>query len=425
MQPQLRRASCRRPHSSFVPRRNVVTRIRPRTHALGYDANLENKFTFIGTINELILLQQDNAIVGGTCFLIPDDKDNLPLRIKVEFVDGHLARTVDKNLADGERVAALGKLKLEPVEGSGGGVQAVLLAEDLLGFEDLQATGDGEVTYQAGQDASAHWQAYFQDPSGWRDNRAAKLDQGGPDFVHKETGVVLHVADCPAALQHLVPMTVSQLWDDLRDNPQNWYDNRDTKTNPKAPDFKHIETKAALWVDSRTTPEWVETLPPNLNFRRNDPSGSMARAEREAELWQEFFKQPTAWFDNRFDKRNPRAPDFKKKGGSGEALWLNSAPSWVQEQLQLRGANSPDAAPMTAVQQTGSSVNPDVEQKWNQLFADPGAFWDNRARKMSGQGNPRAPDFTHKTTKDALWLDGRTTPQWVHERIEEIPVRSG
>ena len=36
--------------------------------------------------------------------------------------------------------------------------------------------------------------------------------------------------------------------------PQRLWDNRSTKRNPKAPDFKHKETGDALWITSRDTP---------------------------------------------------------------------------------------------------------------------------------------------------------------------------
>lgn len=41
------------------------------------------------------------------------------------------------------------------------------------------------------------------------------------------------------------------LWEDLRDNPNDWWDNRKTKRNPLGPDFKHKTTDEALWWDSK------------------------------------------------------------------------------------------------------------------------------------------------------------------------------
>lgn len=58
-----------------------------------------------------------------------------------------------------------------------------------------------------------------------------------------------------------------------------------------------------------------------------------------AALWQEFFQDPTRWWDNRTGKRNPKAPDFKHKDNGDKALWLtgNKNPSWVAGQLAAIG----------------------------------------------------------------------------------------
>ncbi|BBN10609.1 single-strand DNA-binding protein [Marchantia polymorpha subsp. ruderalis] len=50
--------------------------------------------------------------------------------------------------------------------------------------------------------------------------------------------------------------------------------------------------------------------------------------------WQAFFADPSQWWDNRFNKKNPKAPDFKHKS-TQEVLWLNSwnNPPWVAAQV--------------------------------------------------------------------------------------------
>ncbi|KAL8137292.1 hypothetical protein V2J09_003293 [Rumex salicifolius] len=53
-------------------------------------------------------------------------------------------------------------------------------------------------------------------------------------------------------------------------------------------------------------------------------------------LWQAFFVNPTDWWDNRKNKKNPKYPDFKHKD-TGEALWIESRynPPWVKSQLEI------------------------------------------------------------------------------------------
>jgi len=39
-------------------------------------------------------------------------------------------------------------------------------------------------------------------------------------------------------------------WRHLIEHPEDWWDNRGTRHNPKAPDFKHRTTRKALWIDN-------------------------------------------------------------------------------------------------------------------------------------------------------------------------------
>jgi len=41
------------------------------------------------------------------------------------------------------------------------------------------------------------------------------------------------------------------------------------------------------------------------------------------------------------------------------------------------------------------------------------------------QRNPKAPDFKHKDTGEALWIDGRSTPPWVKSQLEILDMRMG
>lgn len=41
------------------------------------------------------------------------------------------------------------------------------------------------------------------------------------------------------------------------------------------------------------------------------------------------------------------------------------------------------------------------------------------------QRNPKAPDFKHKDTGEALWIEGRSTPSWVNSQLEIMDSRMG
>ncbi|KAL6527669.1 hypothetical protein OROMI_029480 [Orobanche minor] len=61
-----------------------------------------------------------------------------------------------------------------------------------------------------------------------------------------------------------------------------------------------------------------------------------------------------------------------------------------------------------ATNSTGSTV-----QLWQAFFANPLEWWDNRKNKR----NPKYPDFKHKDTGEALWVEGRYNPSWVKSQL--------
>ncbi|KAJ7522179.1 hypothetical protein O6H91_19G086300 [Diphasiastrum complanatum] len=95
--------------------------------------------------------------------------------------------------------------------------------------------------------------------------------------------------------------------------------------------------------NNRFNPHWARArLPVMLQFQQRKPSafsttrgsGHAGRLVRMEQLWQEFFSDPSQWWDNRLTKKSPRHPDFKHKrtlDGLWVDGWLN--PSWVKEKM--------------------------------------------------------------------------------------------
>ncbi|KAA8543312.1 hypothetical protein F0562_021193 [Nyssa sinensis] len=67
-----------------------------------------------------------------------------------------------------------------------------------------------------------------------------------------------------------------------------------------------------------------------------------------------------------------------------------------------------------AVTSTGSA-----EELWQAFFANPVDWWDNRKNKR----NPKYPDFKHKDTGEALWIEGRYNPPWVKSQLAILDSR--
>lgn len=85
----------------------------------------------------------------------------------------------------------------------------------------------------------------------------------------------------------------------------------------------------------------VPLYEPEANHRTSgakfgDFAGNRGSGGSAEELWQAFFANPVDWWDNRMNKRNPKAPDFKHKD-TGEALWVEGKynPPWVKSQLAI------------------------------------------------------------------------------------------
>ncbi|KAG6785849.1 hypothetical protein NC652_005470 [Populus alba x Populus x berolinensis] len=87
--------------------------------------------------------------------------------------------------------------------------------------------------------------------------------------------------------------------------------------------------------------------------------------------------------------------------------------------LYDRGFNN-----MEAGRKFGNNTANDMgstEERWQAFFASPLEWWDNRKDKR----NPKYPDFKHKDTGEALWVEGRYNPSWVKSQLAILDERMG
>ncbi|KAG2312671.1 hypothetical protein Bca52824_024228 [Brassica carinata] len=102
------------------------------------------------------------------------------------------------------------------------------------------------------------------------------------------------------------------LWKAFFANPDDWWDRRRSKKNPRLPDFKHKHTDEALWLRSDTTPVWVTRHLELLDQRRGEDDTEEPEHD-EIHLWKFFFANPDEWWDKSRNKKSPKLPDFKHK----------------------------------------------------------------------------------------------------------------
>lgn len=171
---------------------------------------------------------------------------------------------------------------------------------------------------------------------------------------------------------------------------------------------------------------------PTSSFKANAPKVDSQKS------WDDLFLNPPDWFDNRENKLNglinPKYPDFKNQK-TYEALWLDSAPSWVSKRLEgLVFANtvnkklSPqesseylgEAGKSKQKEYTYASSIKNNENSWKNLIKNPKDWWDNRSTKPK----ETYPDFRHKETGEALWLSSSSTPKWVLSELPPVETAS-
>ncbi|KAH0853449.1 hypothetical protein HID58_093224 [Brassica napus] len=136
------------------------------------------------------------------------------------------------------------------------------------------------------------------------------------------------------AKKNIVMDEASDSWNHLIENPKDWWDHRENKANglvkPRHPDFKSKDSSLSLWLNK--APSWVLPKLEGLEFDVLVRKGRGVKQLKGEESWKELVENPDKWWDNRIDKRNAKAPDFKHKE-TGEALWLNESPTWVLSKL--------------------------------------------------------------------------------------------
>ncbi|CDP06711.1 unnamed protein product [Coffea canephora] len=149
------------------------------------------------------------------------------------------------------------------------------------------------------------------------------------------------------------------------------------------------------------------------NFEPKISQTSLRNADTRRDgdsVWRDLVNNPTHWRDYREQKLKglvkEKYPDFKNKD-DGTALWLNKAPEFVWSGLQRLDFDG------YAPKQKNMNVAKD-EESWKSLVENPSKWWDNRV----GKKNAKSPDFKHKETGDALWLN--RSPDWVLSKLPPL-----
>ncbi|KAL3646740.1 hypothetical protein CASFOL_009284 [Castilleja foliolosa] len=347
----------------------------PKPIEIPYQAKVANSVNLIGRVKSPIQFDSasDENHFAATVITQENGGAENSLLIPVVF-EGDLAHAVALHVKENDRVYVSGQLSVGPTrfafnESLG---KFHLAAENLNFVEGYTKNVTGkkssvvtpfmkkteEVVKNVENDDEEFKQKWKEALENAKDNKFSGESDWTPRSVVKQTN---NEADNETSVVGNVKTKKnsdlgSDLWRDLVKSPHQWWDYRGHKSNglakEKHPDFKHKETGDGLWVDS--APDWVLSGLGKLEFDVKSmkakwvPGGEGFAEKKEfgvkftkgkgkgEESWKSLVDNPSKWWDNRLDKRNPRAPDFKNKE-TGEGLWLSDSPDWAISGLpQLR-----------------------------------------------------------------------------------------
>lgn len=307
----------------------------PRPAEIPYQSKVANQVQLIGTIGVPVELQKVSNGFFAVSVLVQEKKKDTPkLWIPIIF-QGDLAQTAFCHLKESNLVHVTGQLigdvpsltvkdpetstpvqvlvhTLSFVQNTSQENEDVMLCEQ----DDVASDGsDGRKEPNNRNDSL--WGDLVDNPQQWWDNRLEKRSQKSPDFKNKNTETVLWLDSAPswvsAKLDSLVfsgrnsltkdngltkddsltkkknvavskKLEKGELWKNLVENPDRWWDNRSNKFNQKSPDFKNKDTGEGLWLDS-STPSWVLSKLPPLKSKQDVDSKQAAYPSGKQVTW--------------------------------------------------------------------------------------------------------------------------------------------
>ncbi|XP_057833765.1 protein OSB2, chloroplastic isoform X2 [Cryptomeria japonica] len=296
----------------------------PRPETIPWQEELANKVQLIGFIGgpvELRYTSTGKAFVSTNLAAKLNSKTSEPTWFALKFWH-EMAEIAAEHVKTGDKVYVSGYMNHDATEDDKNTRTMIKVVVSLLNFVER------DPSFGPHTDANMNSSLLGSPQEGINMKHAISgSPQEGKNMKQAITGPPQESTNMKQAISGSKVMGTEKLWEAFFLNPTEWWDNRKDKRNPKAPDFKHKTTGESLWIESYGNPSWVKSQLDKLD----DESSKVMGTEK---LWEAFFLNPTEWWDNRKDKRNPKAPDFKHKT-TGESLWIGSYgnPSWVKSQL--------------------------------------------------------------------------------------------
>ena len=209
-----------------------------------------NSISVQGTVGrkpEVRFFENGNKVASWS-IAFTDKKDGETQWFNVEAW-GPLADVVAAEVDKGQRIVVEGRLKVDSWKTRENEQKKGL---KISANAVKRVRSDGSSSSYMGGGGGAYQQQW--------DNGVAINTQASPSPASAPASASTNAAPSAAGLA-----TTEELWMGYFEDPSGWYDNRPRKLageiNPKSPDFKRKDgarDAPALWIDSRTTPGWVK-----------------------------------------------------------------------------------------------------------------------------------------------------------------------
>lgn len=266
----------------------------PRPSTIPYQAKVANSLSLIGYVETPVQFEiaADGKFWAGTTLTQKASSGCHSFWVPIIF-EGDLAHVASSHIKENDLVCIDGQVISDPppLDASRGVanvqvmVSSVSFVEDSVSMPSKKAVAaKPEVetvnpvvsTKKGGDSVSIPWRELLDHPEDWNDFRERKLSGSVnpryPDFKRKDGSLSLWLNKAPQwflselNLKSDTPTLEpkkggDEVWKDLVQNFNKWWDNRVDKRNPRGPDFKHKDTGEVLWLSS--APAWAKVeLPP-------------------------------------------------------------------------------------------------------------------------------------------------------------------
>ncbi|KAL0890045.1 hypothetical protein Bca101_014028 [Brassica carinata] len=290
-----------------------------RPNEIAYEKETANWVNLTGFVDQPVQFEAspDGKFWAGTVISQRSASDTSAFWIPIIF-EGDLAKTADRYISKDDLIHVSGKLFIDsPPPNMTYAQSNVQVLVQSLSF--VQPASSPVVISSSKKEES-----YIK-----------KQPASSPLVMSSSEKEEIDIKKYPArGKKNIVVDEASDSWNHLIENPKEWWDHRENKANglvkPRHPDFKSKDSSLSLWLNK--APAWVLPKLQGLEFGVLVPKGRAVKQLKGEESWKELVENPDKWWDNRIDKRNAKAPDFKHKE-TGEALWLNESPTWVLSKL--------------------------------------------------------------------------------------------